>query len=181
MKKGTGELDSQTYEELVYEGYAPGGIALLLEAMTDNRNRTAGELRAIFSKFHGNLATSGSVAYMFHKKGQITVPSKAASEDRILEVVLEAGAEEFENEGDHSLITTAPDQLYVVGEALKKAGVIAETLKLTYIPANLVAVKDETTATQVIRLCDALDECEDVQNVHANFDIPEELLAKLSV
>jgi YebC/PmpR family DNA-binding regulatory protein len=181
IKKGTGELESPALEELIYEGYAPGGVAILLEVMTDNKNRTAADLRLIFSKHHGNLATSGSVAYLFHKKGQITVPLSAASEDRMLELVLETGGEEFVAEGDHYVIATAPDQLYAVAESLKSAGVVAENLKLTYLPQNTVPVTDETVAAQVIRLCDALDECDDVQSVHANFEIPEEILGMLSL
>ena len=184
IKKGTGELEGQAFEEIVYEGYAPGGVALLIEVMTDNRNRTAADLRLIFSKYHGNLATSGSVAYLFHKKGQITVPIdgkiQAADEDRLLELALEAEAEEFSNEGETFLVTTAPDRLYAVGEALRKAGVPVESMKLTYLPETTVAVPDEATASQVIRLCDALEDCDDVQNVHANFDISEEWLARLS-
>ena len=181
IKKGTGELESQAYEELVYEGYAPGGVAVLIEAMTDNRNRTAADLRSIFSKNHGNLATSGSVAYLFHKKGQIALPLNAASEDRLLECVLEAGAEEFSTEGDHYLVTTAPDQLYAVGEALRKSGIAAESMKLVYLPETTIPVLEEQIAAQVLRLCDALDECDDVQSVHTNFDISEELLARLPV
>jgi len=198
IKKGTGELESQAFEELVYEGYAPGGVALLIEAVTDNRNRTAADLRLIFTKFHGNLATSGSVAYLFHKKGQLTVSpealngslngpsSPAAREDRMLELMLEAGAEEFVLEGsqneqnEHYVVTTAPDRLYATGETLKHHGVQAENLKLTYFPEITVKVGDEVTALQVLRLCEALDDCDDVQNVHANFDIAEEWLAKLS-
>ena len=109
----------------------------------------------------------------------MTVPLSAASEDRILELVLEAGGEEFATEGEHFVITTAPERLYAVGDALKNAGVTAENLKLTFIPENTVAVVEESTAAQVIRLCDALEACEDVQNVHANFDIPEDLIARL--
>ncbi len=180
IKKGTGELASQAFEELVYEGYAPGGIALLIEAMTDNRNRTAADLRLILSKNHGNLATSGSVAYLFHKQGQITVPTSAAKEEVLFEIVLEAGAEELTPEGDHFLITTAPDQLYAVGEVLKSHGIPAESLKLVYLPETTVAVTDEATATQVLRLCDALEECDDVQSLHANFDISDELLSRIS-
>ena len=196
IKKGTGELESQAFEELVYEGYAPGGVALLIEAVTDNRNRTAADLRLIFTKFHGNLATSGSVAYLFHKKGQLIVPatalgaiSPATREDRMLELMLEAGAEEFVLEtgqdeqgepSEHYLVTTAPDRLYATGETLKSLGVVTENLKLTYFPEITVKVGDETTASQILRLCEALDDCDDVQNVHANFDISEEWLAKLS-
>jgi len=181
IKKGTGELESQAFEELVYEGYAPGGVAILLEVMTDNKNRTAADLRLIFSKNHGNLASSGSVAYLFHKKGQITATLSAASEERMFELVLEAGGEEFVIDGDHYVVTTAPDQLYAVADSMKSAGIVAETIKLTYIPQTTVSIADEATASQVIRLCESLEDCDDVQNVHANFDIPEEVLGKLSV
>ncbi len=187
IKKGTGELESQALEELIYEGYAPGGVALLIEAVTDNRNRSAADLRQIFSKHHGNLATSGSVAYLFHKKGQLAIPfaafgaiSAAAREDRMLELMLEAEAEEFLPEEEHYLVTTAPERLYSTGEALKNRGIPAENLKLTYFPETTVSVEEETTAAQILRLCDALEECDDVQNVHANFDFSEALLAKLS-
>ncbi len=190
IKKGTGELESQAFEELNYEGYAPGGVAVLIEAVTDNRNRSAAELRAIFSKYHGNLATSGSVGYLFHRKGQIIVPisalealgltDPAAREERLLELVVEADAEEYQLDGDHYTITTAPERLYAAGEILREQGVIAESLKLTYIPENTVAITDETVAGQVLRLCEALDDYDDVQNVHANFDLSEELLARLS-
>ena len=180
IKKGTGELEGQAYEELVYEGYAPGGVAMLIEAMTDNRNRTVADLRCIFSKHHGNLATSGSVAYLFHKKGQIAVPVSAVGEERLLELVLDSGAEEFSTEGEGYLITTAPDQLYAVGETLRKAGVAAESMKLTYLPETTVPVTSEAPARQVLQLCDALEECDDVQSVHANFDISDVLLTRLS-
>ncbi len=194
IKKGTGELESQAFEELCYEGYAPGGVALLIEAVTDNRNRTAADLRLIFTKYHGNLATSGSVSYLFHKKGQLTLPvaalgaiPAAAREDRMLELMLEAEAQEFvlesgqgDDRSDHYVVTTAPDRLYATGEILKNSGVAAENLKLTYFPEITVTVEDEATASQILRLCEALDDCDDVQNVHANFDISEELLAKLS-
>ena len=180
IKKGTGELGGGHYEELLYEGYAPGGIALIVEVATDNKNRTAADLRAIFSKHHGNLASSGSVSYMFHRKGQITVAKDSIDEDRLLEIVLEAAAEELSTEGDQFIITTSPDRLYAVGDFLKHANVVANSLKLVYLPENTVAIHDESTAGEVLRLCDALDDCDDVQNVYANLEIPEELLSKLS-
>jgi len=179
IKKGTGEIEGQALEELTYEGYAPGGVAVLVEALTDNRNRTAAELRLIFSKYHGNLGTSGSVAYLFHKKGQITFPRSAAEEEQLLELLLDAGADEFEAEDGRYVVTTPPERLYFVTDALKAGGIVAETLKLTYLPENSIAVTDETMAGQVLRLCDALDECDDVQHVHSNFDISDELLSRL--
>lgn len=179
IKKGTGELESAQMEEIVYEGYAPGGVALVIEAATDNKNRTAADLRLIFSKNHGNLGGPGSVSFMFHRKGQITVPLTAAEEDRLLEIILEAGAEELTGDDEHHIITTPPDQLYAVAEALKKAGVEPDSQKLTYIAENHVAVTDPQTASQVLKLYDALDDCDDVLNVHANFDISDEILASL--
>jgi YebC/PmpR family DNA-binding regulatory protein len=182
IKRGTGDLDGAAHiEELVYEGYAPGGIALIVEVATDNKNRTAADLRLIFTKNHGNLASSGSVSYMFKRKGQIFVPQGGAGEDELLAIILEAGADELTADGEHFVITTAPDHLYSVAESLKNAGVPADSQKLTYLPDNTVPVYDETVAAQVLRLCDALEDNDDVQNVHSNFDLPEELLAKLSV
>jgi len=182
IKRGIGDIDGAShYEEIVYEGYAPGGIALMVETATDNKNRTAADLRLIFTKNHGNLASTGSVSYMFKRKGQITVPQNAANEDALLDIILEAGADELNADGEHYLITTAHDQLYSVAEALKNAGVPADSQKLTYVPDTTVPVYDEAVAAQVLRLCDALEDNDDVQNVHANFDLPEELLAKLSI
>jgi YebC/PmpR family DNA-binding regulatory protein len=180
IKRGTGEGSESThFDEMVYEGYAPGGVAVIVEAATDNKNRTAAEVRAIFTKNHGNLASSGSVSYMFHKKGQITVPRGSMPEERIFELALEAGAEELTNEEDEYVITTSHDQLYAVAEALKQAGVTTDGQKFTFIPDTTVPVADETVARQVLRLCDALEDDDDVQNVYSNLDIPDELLAKL--
>lgn len=179
LKKGTGELASEAVEELIYEAYAPGGVALIIETATDNKNRTAAEIRNAMTKNHGNLGSSGSVAFMFHRKGQITIPTTATDEDRLLEIILEAGAEELTTEDDTFIITTPVDQLYNVAEALKKSGAEPESEKLTFIPENTVALTDPETAAQVLKLCDALDDLEDVVNVHANFDIPEEILTDL--
>ncbi|MDD5198877.1 MAG: YebC/PmpR family DNA-binding transcriptional regulator [Terrimicrobiaceae bacterium] len=179
IKKGSGELDASSVEELVYEGYAPGGVALIIETATDNKNRTAADLRLAMSKNHGNLGGSGSVAFMFHRKGQMAVPAITTDEDRLLEIILDAGAEELTLDEDQFVITTPPDRLYSVADALKTAGIEPESPKLTFIAENTVAVTDEQTAAQVLKLCDALDDLDDVMNVHANFDIPESTLAKL--
>jgi YebC/PmpR family DNA-binding regulatory protein len=180
IKRGTGEgVEAQHFDEIVYEGYAPGGVAVIVEAATDNKNRTAAEIRRIFSKNDGNLATSGSVSYMFHKKGRITVPRGTIAEERIFELALEAGAEELTTEEDQYVITTSHDQLYAVAEALKHAGVTTDGQKFTFIPDTTVPVNDETVALQILRLCDSLEEDDDVQNVYSNLDIPDELLAKL--
>ena len=180
VKRGTGEIAGQQIEEMIYEGYAPGGVALIVETATDNKNRTAADIRLIFTKNHGNLASSGSVSYMFHRKGQILVPRASLDEDRLLEIVLESGAEELTTEADHYLISTAHDQLYAVAEAIKNAGVTAESQKLTFVPGITIQLTDEQVVTQVIRLCEALEESDDVQNVHSNFEVPDELLAKIS-
>ena len=180
IKRGTGEgIEAQHFDEIVYEGYAPGGVAVIVEAATDNKNRTAAEIRRIFSKNDGNLATSGSVSYMFHKKGRITVPRSAMGEERIFELALEAGAEELTTEEEGYVITTSHDQLYAVAEALKNAGVTTDGQKFTFIPDTTVPVNDEAMALQVLHLCDSLEDDDDVQNVYSNLDIPDELLAKL--
>jgi YebC/PmpR family DNA-binding regulatory protein len=180
IKRGTGEgEEAQHYDEIVYEGYAAGGVAVLIEAATDNRNRTAAELRRIFTKNHGNLGTSGSVSYMFHKRGHITVPRGAISEERLFELALEAGAEELTSEEEGYVVLTSHDQLYAVAEALKHAGVTSSGQKFTFIPDTTVPVVDEATALQVLRLCESLEDDADVQNVYSNLDIADELLAKL--
>ncbi|MEO7168610.1 MAG: YebC/PmpR family DNA-binding transcriptional regulator, partial [Chthoniobacterales bacterium] len=159
--------------------YAPGGVAVIVEAATDNKNRTAAEIRRIFTKNHGNLATSGSVSYMFHKKGQITVPRDSIKEERLFELALEAGAAELTMEEEQYVILTSPDQLYAVAEALKHASVTIDGQKFTFIPDTTVHVVDEAAALQILRLCDSLEDDDDVQNVYSNLDIPEELLATL--
>jgi YebC/PmpR family DNA-binding regulatory protein len=180
IKRGTGEgNEAAHFDEIVYEGYGPGGVAVIVEAATDNKNRTAAEMRRIFTKNNGNLGSSGSVSYMFHKKGQITVARDSIKEDRIFELALDAGADELTTEEDEYVITTSHDQLYAVAEALKQAGVTTDGQKFTFIPDTTVPVADETVARQVLRLCDALEDDDDVQNVYSNLDIPDELLAKM--
>ena len=152
---------------------------MLVEAATDNKNRTAADIRLIFTKNHGNLGTSGSVSYIFHKKGRITVPRDAIQEERLFELALEAGAEELTTEEEGYVITTSHDQLYAVAEALKQAGVTTSGQKFTFIPDTTVPVVDEATALQVLRLCESLEDDDDVQNVYSNLDIADELLAKL--
>jgi YebC/PmpR family DNA-binding regulatory protein len=180
IKRGTGEgNEAARFDEIVYEGYAAGGVAVIVEAATDNKNRTAAEIRSIFVKNNGNLASTGSVSYMFHKKGQITVPRSSINEDQILELALDAGAEELTTEEDQYVITTSHDQLYAVAEALKNAAVTTDGQKFTFIPDTTVPVADESVAQQILRLCDALEDDDDVQNVYSNLDIPDELLARL--
>src|SRR4051795_11745119 len=180
IKRGTGEgAEAQHFDEITYEGYAPGGVAVIVEAATDNKNRTAAEIRSIFTKNHGNLGATGSVSYMFHRKGQIIVPRASIDEEKIFELALEAGAEELTNQEDVYLIITAPDQLYAVAEALRKAGVTTESQKFTFIPDTTITVADESVAQQILRLCDALEDDDDVQNVYSNLEISDEMLAKL--
>jgi YebC/PmpR family DNA-binding regulatory protein len=175
IRRGTGEgSDAQHFEEIVYEGYAPGGVALIVEAATDNKNRTAAEVRSLFAKNHGNLAANGSVSYMFHRKGQIVVPRSSIEEDKLLELVLETGAQELTNDEDMYVVITAPDQLYAVAEALRNAGVTTESQKFTFIPDTTITVVDESVAQQVLRLCEALEDDDDVQNVYSNLEIPEQ-------
>jgi len=181
IKRGTGEVnDGAALEELTYEGYASGGVAVLVEVATDNKNRTAADLRLVFSKNNGNLGSSGSVAYLFKRKGQITVPRANVEDDKLLEIALEAGAEDVLSDDEHHIVSTAHDQLYSVAEAIKAAGLAADSQKLTYVAGTSVVLTDEHTASQVLKLCDALEDNDDVQHVHANFDIPEDLLAKIT-
>ena len=181
IKRGTGELDpGATLEEMTYEGYAPGGVAVMIEVATDNKNRTAQDLRLIFSKNHGNLASSGSVGYLFKRKGQITIPRESVEEDRLLELALDAGADDVSADTEHHLVTTAHDRLYAVAEALRQAGVAADSQKLTFIPDTTIHLADASVAAQVLRLCDALEDNDDVQHVHANFDVPDEVLVQVA-
>ena len=180
IKKGTGEIEGGIVEELMYEGYGPGGVAIIVEAATDNKNRTAADVRSIFAKNHGNLAASGAVSYLFRRKGQIAIGKKGLEEDKVMEAALEAGAEDLITDEDLYIVTTPHDHLYQVGEAMKNAGIHLESQKLTFVPNTTVAVVQEELASQVLRLCDALEENDDVQSVYSNFDISDELLARLS-
>jgi len=176
IKKGTGELESEAYEELIYEGYGPAGVAILVETATDNKNRTGADMRHAFNKYGGNMATSNAVAWMFHRKGWITVPLSATTEDAIMEAGLDAGLEDIQTGEECFEITTPYDKLNDVDDALKKAGIESQEAKLTFIPENYQEITDEATASQVLRLVNALDDLDDVQAVHANFDMTPELM-----
>jgi YebC/PmpR family DNA-binding regulatory protein len=180
IKRGTGELEGGTrYEEITYEGYAPGGIALVVEALTDNRNRTAQEVRHAFTRSGGNLGESGSTLWMFQRKGVIVVEKAvAADEERLLELALEGGAEDLNDEGSSWDIVTPPQDFTSVERALQQAGVPVESSEIALIPTTTVPV-DGGDARQVLHLIDALEELDDVQNVYANFDIPEDVMASL--
>jgi len=179
IKKGSGELAPEAIEEILYEGYAPGGVALLIEVATDNRNRSAADMRTIFTKNNGSLGSSGSVAYQFKRCGQILVPVEAIGEDRMLEIALEAGAEDISSDDEFHTIQTVPEQLYQVGEAIRETGLPIQNQQFVYLPENTVAVNDEATAAQVLRLYETLDDYDDTQHVFANFDIPDDILDRI--
>jgi YebC/PmpR family DNA-binding regulatory protein len=178
IKKGTGELAGVTYEEFPYEGYGPGGAAVLVEVLTDNKNRTTAEVRHIFSRGGGNLGEAGSVAWMFHKKGYIVIDKKAVDEDKLMEVTLDAGAEDIETSDKEYEVTTEPQKLDAVKKALEKAGIKYQLAELTMYPQSTVAI-DGKHAEQMLRLMEQLEEHDDVQKVYANFDIPDSVMEQL--
>ncbi|UCF37368.1 MAG: YebC/PmpR family DNA-binding transcriptional regulator [Acidobacteriota bacterium] len=177
--KGTGELPGQSYEDISYEGYGPGGVAVYIEALTDNKNRTVAEIRHLFSKHGGNLGESGSVGWMFDKKGFISVEKSATSEVALLEVALEAGAEDLQADGDEFTIYTPLEDFEAVKQAITDASIPMDSNELTMIPQNEIHIEGKTAA-QMMRLMDALEEHDDVQNVYANFDIDEAELESLA-
>jgi YebC/PmpR family DNA-binding regulatory protein len=171
---GTG-ADAAAYETVTYEGYGPGGIALFVEALTDNRNRTAADVRHVFTKNDGNLGESGSVAWLFERKGVILVPGEI-DEDELMLAAADAGADDVEAEESSYRVTTAPENLHAVREALESAGVAIESAESTMVPKTSVEIEDETVARKVVRMMDELEENDDVQDVYSNFDIPETVL-----
>ncbi len=178
IKKGTGELPGVSYEECTYEGYAPGGVAVMVEIVTDNKNRTSSELKKIFSKCGGHLGSSGCVSWIFQKKGMITVVREKCGEDELMEMSLDAGAEDMQIDGDSYLITSGPNDFERLKEIITKKGIEIDHAELARVPENTVRVEGKT-AEQVLRLAEALEEYEDTQHVHANFDVPDEMLEKL--
>ena len=172
IKRGTGELEGAQYEEITYEGYGLGGVAVMVETMTDNRNRTVAELRHLFSKNGGNLGEAGSVAWIFDKKGLFVISKDAKSEDELLEIVLEAGADDLKSDGDLFEVLTAPENFDAVSEALKAAGVEPQVAEVTMIPQNSIKLEG-ADAKSMLKLYDAIDDHDDVQKVYANFDIDE--------
>jgi len=176
IKRGTGELEGVHYEEVSYEGYAPGGVAIIVECLTDNRNRTGAEVRNVFSRNGGSMAEPGAVGWQFARKGVVTLP-KTFDEDAVVEVAVEAGAEDVSDEGDHWLVTSAPHDLAAVRGALDGADMKAETAELAMVPSTTVPVTEESEVRKVLRLLEALDDHDDVQNVWSNFDTPDEVLA----
>jgi YebC/PmpR family DNA-binding regulatory protein len=179
IQRGTGELPGATYEEFTLEGYGPGGVAILAEISTDNRNRTVSEIRHVFGKNGGNMAEAGAVSWMFHKKGDIVIPKTAAKEDDLMGIVLEAGGEDLRDDGDNWEILTEPSAYEVVLEAVKKAGITPSSSSIAMIPQTYIKLEGSAAST-MIRLLEALEEHDDVQNVHANFDIDQKLLEEVA-
>lgn len=176
IKKGTGELPGVVYEEIVYEGYAPGGVGLIVEVTTDNKNRSASEVRSTMGKHGGNLAGVGAVAFQFDRKGQFIVDAKKIDEEKLMDIALEAGAEDIKNEGDHYEVITAMTDYDTVSQALEDAGVETEDSDLVYLPNILVPISDKDTARKILHLIDVLDGLEDVKAVHSNLDLADGLL-----
>ena len=179
IQRGTGELPGAVYEEFTLEGYGPGGVAVMLDINTDNRNRTVSEIRHAFGKNGGNMASAGAVAYMFHKKGDIVVPKSAASEDDLMNIVLEAGADDLRDDGENWEVVTDPSAFEAVVDAVKKAGITPASAEVAMIPQNYIKLEGQQ-ATTMIRLVEALEEHDDVQSVHSNFDIDAKLLEEVA-
>jgi YebC/PmpR family DNA-binding regulatory protein len=179
VQKGTGELGAETYEDLVYEVYGPGGTAVVVEILTDNRNRTAGEIRKLLEKNHGKLAAAGSVTYLFHKKGHIVFEKAAADEDKLMEAALDAGAEDVRTDGDVFLVVTEAGAMFDVRENLEKKGFKPAHSEVGMYPDNSVHLEGHD-AESMWKLVQTLEEHDDVQNVYANYDIDDALLDKLS-
>ena len=176
IQKGTGELPGVSYEEITYEGYGPNGVAIIVEVLTDNRNRTVSEIRNIFSKSGGNMGEAGCVSWMFHKKGYIVVARAKADEEKLMSLALDAGAEDLQTEDDNFVITTPPNDFEKVKKALEDAGIPLDLAEVTMVPQTYVTIEGEKVAGQMLRLMEAIEDNDDVQNVYANFDIPEEVM-----
>jgi len=180
IMKGTGELPGVSYEETFYEGYGPGGVAILIEALTDNKNRTVPEIRHIMSKHGGNLGDAGCVSWMFTKKGYILVEKSRIDEDSLMTAALEAGAEDMKNDPkeDSYEIISSPEDMVTIRDALESSGIPVSLAEITMLPATYITL-DETSAEQMLKLVEALEDHDDTQNVYTNFDIPEEVMTKV--
>jgi YebC/PmpR family DNA-binding regulatory protein len=178
IKRGTGELEGITYEEVNYEGYGPGGVAILVETMTDSKNRTVGEIRHIFTRFNGNLGENGCVAWMFHARGVLQVPKAGVTEEQLMEAGLDAGIEEIVDQGETWEVQTGPDKLDAVKKALAAAKIEIGEAKFEKIPQTTVRLEGRHAET-MLKLYEALEEHEDVQEVWANFDIPDEVMERV--
>jgi YebC/PmpR family DNA-binding regulatory protein len=177
IARGTGEgTEGAVFESVVYEGYGPEGVAVIVEALTDNRNRTAADVRHLFSKHGGNLGTTGAVAWQFERRGIVLVPAEGADEEELFLAVADAGADDVEQDGSVFQVSSAPEQLQAVRQAVEDAGFAVESAELSMVPKVTVAIEDDATARKVVRLVEALEDNDDVQDVYANFDIPEAVL-----
>jgi YebC/PmpR family DNA-binding regulatory protein len=177
IAKGSGaDADADAFESITYEGYGPEGIAVIVEALTDNKNRTAADVRHLFAKHGGNLGTDGSVSWQFDRRGVVVVPAEGVDEDELFLAAADAGADDIEQDGTVFQITSAPERFAAVRSAVEAAGFPVESAELMLVPKTTIAVDDEAKARQVMRLVDALEENDDVQDVYANFDIPEQVL-----
>ena len=182
IARGSGaDAEGSSFESVIYEGYGPEGVAVLVEALTDNRNRTASEVRHLFSKFGGNLGATGAVAWQFERRGVVVVPAADADEEELFLAAADAGADDVELDGSTYQITSAPDELRTVREALEAAGLTVESSELSMVPKSTVAIADESAARKVIRLVEGLEDADDVQDVYANFDIPERVLEAVAL
>jgi len=178
IKRGTGDLEGIIYEQVTYEGYAPHGVAVLVEVLTDNRNRTGSDIRSLFTRSGGNLAEPGAVNWLFERKGVVVVPG-TVEEDTLMEVTLEAGADDLADDGGTWRVTSGPSDLPAVRAALEEAGIAFDSADVTMVPSNMVELDTAEAAKSVLRLIDALDDLDDVQDVYANFDVPMEILETL--
>jgi YebC/PmpR family DNA-binding regulatory protein len=176
IKRGTGELEGVTYEEVSYEGYAPHGVAVFVECLTDNRNRTGSEVKNAFTRNGGSLAAPGAVSWQFERRGVIMLDKAAVGEDDLMLAALEAGAEDVQDQGDTWQVSTQGSDLHTVRSALDAAGIVVASADLTMLPSTAVLLDDQSSAKSVLRVIDALEEHDDVQNVYANFDIPDSVL-----
>jgi len=179
IQRGTGELPGATYEEIQFEGYGPGGVALLVNVTTDNRNRTVSEIRHMFTKGGGNLGEAGSVAWMFHKKGQIVIPKTAAKEDDLMNIVLENGGEDMNDDGENWEVLTPPNAYEAVLEAVKKGNIQVAHSEIGMVPQNYIKLEGPA-ASQMIRLLEAIEDHDDVQNVYSNFDVDQKQLEEVA-
>ncbi|MBA7676710.1 putative transcriptional regulatory protein [subsurface metagenome] len=180
IKKGTGEVEGVHFEEVVYEGYGPGGVAIMVEALTDNRNRTTPEIKRLFEKHGGSLGTGGCVNWMFSTKGLITVSTDEVDEEQLLEIALNAGADNMENTGEVYEITCDPGAYEKLKETLKEKEIPTQVAEISMVPQNTVPVGEERTAKKIISLMEGFEDHDDVQNTYANFNIPDEIIARIS-
>jgi YebC/PmpR family DNA-binding regulatory protein len=180
IKKGTGEVEGVHFEEVLYEGYGPSGVAVMVEALTDNRNRTTPEVKRLFERHGGSLGTGGCVNWMFSKKGLITVNTANVDEEQLLEIALSAGADDMQNTGEVFEITCEPGAYEELKKTLKEREIPTEVAEISMVPQNTVPVSDEGTAKKIISLMEAFEDHDDVQNTYANFDIPDDIVSRIS-